>query len=599
MKTFEELKVEIELGIKIVIEEVLVYVPQSIQKKYVEDLLEDLQNEFYTVVVLGEFKRGKSTFVNSLLGENLLPVDVTPTTATINAILWDEERYMSVYNTDGIVDKLELKNEYLKKYVAGAEFDPNKIQYIKVGMPADILKNKVVLVDTPGVDDLNQQRVDVTYKFIPRADAVLFLLDATSPLRRTEKEFIEDNLLNNGIDKIMFIANFFDQIEEEEEEETLDYMSNRLKNALGGRDVQLYGISARQALQGRINKDTFLLQQSGILEVEKAITNLIHCGSQGVEKLNRYKTRLMMILNALERELRSLAFAENASIEDLNYQLQSISEMMEKEEMRKVALDEYVRRQENEMLAIVRKSVNHFGEQLKNDLYERVEDYKGADFKDFIERQMPRLVKRIFNNWIEQNVASISKMLQLLENELSLGLARHFNTSITKFNVNKGITDVNNRNLCSFQLEAEDISKTPIMAGILAATATGIVTLFAGPLLAPFVAMAGFPFLQKKMIEGKLEEAKANLRPELNNALDKVIENFSCSIDTLILDRTNEIKNACSITYDQLLNSIRLNIENEINEKQSLKNNTQDKINSFNTAIETIDKLRTVIQGGL
>lgn len=595
MKNFEELKDEMQLSIKKLIDEVLVYVPESIQKKYAENLLEDLQNEFYTIVVLGEFKRGKSTFVNSLLGENLLPIDVTPTTATINAMLWDDERYMSVYNTDGTIDRLELKNEYLKKYIAGAEFDPDKIQYIKVGMPAEILKNKVVLVDTPGVDDLNQQRVDVTYKFIPRADAVLFLLDATNPVRRTEKEFIEDNLLSNGIDKIIFIANFFDQIDEEEEEETIEYISNRLKNSLGGCDVQLFGISARQALDGKVNKDNTLIQQSGLLEVENAITKLIDCGSKGEEKLNRYKARFMMILNAVEREFKSLILAEKSSIEELNYQLQSISEMMKKEEIRKAAIDEYVRRQENEMLAIVRKSVNHFGEQLKNDVNEKVDEYKGVEFKEFIERQLPKMIKRSINNWIEQNSASISKMLQMLENELALGMAKHFNASITKFNINKGAGSMDNSNLCTFQIEADDISKTPLMAGIIAAAASGVVALLAGPILVPFVAMVGFPFIQKKMVEGKLEEAKIQLRPELSNSLSKVIENFSCSLDNLVLNKTNEIKNACNITYDQLLNSIRLNIENEINEKQNLRTNSQDRINSFNKSINMISNFKNLI----
>lgn len=592
MESFDELKDEMKHSVEQLLSEVLVYIPESIQKKYAEDLLEDLENEFYTVVILGEFKRGKSTFVNSLLGENLLPVDVTPTTATINAMLWDDERYMSVYKTDGTVDKLELKNKYLKNYVVGAEFDPDTIQYIKVGMPAEILKNKVVLVDTPGVDDLNQQRVDVTYKFIPRADAVLFLLDATSPLRRTEKEFIEDNLLNNGIEKIIFIANFFDQIDEEEVEDAIEDISNRLQNALGGRDIQLFGISARQALDARINGDSMLLEQSGFLKVEGSITKLIESGSQTEEKFNRYEKRLMMILNAIDREFKSLIKVESSSIEELNYQLKSISEMIKEEERRKVSLDEYVRRQENEMLAIVRKSVNYFGEQLRNDLCERVDDFKGADFKQFIEKQIPRIVKRSINRWIEQNMGSISKMLQMLENELAIGLAQHFNTSLNKFNVNNGLGDIDSKKLCSFQIEAEDISKTPLMAGIIAAAVSGAAALLAGPILIPFVGMAGFPFIQKKMMEGKLKEAKDKLRPELNIAIDKVIQSFSSGLDELVLNKIHEIKNACSVTYDQLLNSICLKIQREINEKQNLKADSQDRINTFSKSIDKINKLR-------
>jgi len=598
MKTFDELKKEMELSIEELINAILVHIPETIQKKYAEDLLEDLQNEFYTVVVLGEFKRGKSTFVNSLLGENLLPVDVTPTTATINAMLWSDERYMAVYNTDGTVEELELNNQYLNKYVAGTEFDPNTIQYIKVGIPADILKNKVVLVDTPGVDDLNEQRVDVTYKFIPRADAVLFLLDATSPVRRTEKEFIEDNLLSKGIDKIIFIANFLDQVDEEELEDVVGDISVRLKNALGGKDVKLFGISARQALDARINGDEVLLEQSGLLEVENAMTKLIEGGSQTEDKISRYKKRFIMILNASEREIKALIQIESSSVEELQYGLESISKMIREEERRKEALGEYVRKQEYEMLAIVRKSVNYFGEHLRNDLKEMVEDFKGADFSQFIEKQIPRMIKRSINRWTEQNLGGISKMLQMMENELALGLSKHFNTAFANFNVDIGLIDIDNTNLYAFNIKAEDISSTPIKAGLIAASTAGVIALIAGPIVLPFVGFAGYPYIAKKMVEGKLAGAKAKLLPELNIAIDNVVESFSSGLDSIVLNKTYEIKYGCNTTYDKLIKSKLLVIKREIKEKQKLSNNSKERINVFNKSIDDISKFRSSMDEG-
>lgn len=595
MKTFEEFKGEMQESIKKLIDEVLIYIPETIQKRYAEDLYEDLENEFYTVVILGEFKRGKSTFVNALLGENILPVDVTPTTASINAMLWDEERYMSVYNTDGKIDKMELKNKYLKKYVAGAEFDPNTIQYIKIGLPADILKNNVVLVDTPGVDDLNQQRVDVTYKFIPRADAVLFLLDATSPVRRTEKEFIEENLVNSGIGKIIFIANFFDQLDEEESEDAIEDISIRLRNALGGREVQLFGISARQALDARISEDKVLLEQSGILKVEEAISNLVESGCQTEENINRYHKRFIMILDAIEREFKTLIRVEASSILELNSELQNISKMIKEEERRKMALDEYVRRQEKEMLAIVRKSVNYFEEHLREDLLEAVDNCKSAEFKELMEKVIPKRVKSNINGWLQQNMGSITKMFEMLEKELAMGLAKHFNTSINKLNVNKGINEIDNRDKYSIQIEAEDISKTPLMAGMIAAATSGILMLIAGPIFIGFVGMAGLPFIHKKLLDGKLAEAKNKLKPELNIAIDKVMESFSMGLEKLVLNKNQEIKNACSVTYDQILNSIVLKIQKQIDEKQNLRTNSKDRINNFNKSIDNINNYKELI----
>jgi ribosome biogenesis GTPase A len=74
--------------IDIVSEKVLTYMPNSSQVYRINELISDIHSDYYTVVVVGEFNNGKSTFVNAIIGEDLLPVGVTPTTATINTLVW-------------------------------------------------------------------------------------------------------------------------------------------------------------------------------------------------------------------------------------------------------------------------------------------------------------------------------------------------------------------------------------------------------------------------------------------------------------------------------------------------------------------------------
>lgn len=130
--------------------------------------------------------------------------------------------------------------QFLNRYIASESFDIDKIKYLKVGYPTEILKNNIVIVDTPGVSDINEHRVQVTYDFIPRADAVIFLLDATSPLKRTEKEFIDEHLIKLGIDRVLFIANKFDNIDEEDEEEVIEDIEKRLKNSFKKNNQQTH-----------------------------------------------------------------------------------------------------------------------------------------------------------------------------------------------------------------------------------------------------------------------------------------------------------------------------------------------------------------------
>ena len=71
-------------------------------------------------------------------------------------------------------------------------------------MDAPLLKNRVVLIDTPGVNDLNQQRSDITFEFLPRADVIIFMTSMDAAMKQTEKIFIQEFLLKNGLDKIVF-----------------------------------------------------------------------------------------------------------------------------------------------------------------------------------------------------------------------------------------------------------------------------------------------------------------------------------------------------------------------------------------------------------
>ena len=91
---------------------------QSGKADALSELASDIQNDFFTIVVLGEFKRGKSTFVNALLGEKILPTDVLPETATINAIMYSPVPTLSVVMRDGSEETGEVSEKFLKKFLA-------------------------------------------------------------------------------------------------------------------------------------------------------------------------------------------------------------------------------------------------------------------------------------------------------------------------------------------------------------------------------------------------------------------------------------------------------------------------------------------------
>ncbi|TMQ21330.1 MAG: hypothetical protein E6J91_02690 [Deltaproteobacteria bacterium] len=103
---------------------------------------------------------GKSTFVNALLGSDILPTGITPTTASINHVVWAQQPTARVVLTTG--ESKFLDPGQLKEWVTVAGGHASEVAYVELGFPSDLVKNHVVLVDTPGVNDLNEQRAEVT-----------------------------------------------------------------------------------------------------------------------------------------------------------------------------------------------------------------------------------------------------------------------------------------------------------------------------------------------------------------------------------------------------------------------------------------------------
>ena len=82
------------------------------------ELQQDIKNDFFVVVVLGEFKRGKSTFINALIGNDLLPTDVLPETATINALIYNEKPELEIIMQDGSVECGQVERSFLERFSA-------------------------------------------------------------------------------------------------------------------------------------------------------------------------------------------------------------------------------------------------------------------------------------------------------------------------------------------------------------------------------------------------------------------------------------------------------------------------------------------------
>lgn len=209
------------------------------------ELLKKLESQEIVVSVIGQFKRGKSTLVNAILGEKLLPVGIVPVTSVVTRVLYGEKA-SSVYFENGYQKWIEP--EELPAYISEQENQDNRLGVASVTLytPSDFLKKGITLVDTPGVGSVHKHNSEAAYAFVRESDAVIFMLSVDSPINEIEIDFLRNASAYAG--KFYFAVNKIDTVEEEELAEYLDYCRNLLCRLMGVESVILFGISAKKEI---------------------------------------------------------------------------------------------------------------------------------------------------------------------------------------------------------------------------------------------------------------------------------------------------------------------------------------------------------------
>lgn len=184
--------------------------------------IDKLNKGIFRLLVLGEMKRGKSTFLNALLGEkDLLPTAVNPCTAILTFLRYGREKKVTVYFNDGkkpaILDFNTFKERYtIKPDEATRLAEKNKkafpdVDYAVVEYPLDILSKGVEIVDSPGLND-TKERDAITLDYIAKCHAILYVLSATQQFNQNEREYLRTRIQGRGL-AVFFLINGWDEIE--------------------------------------------------------------------------------------------------------------------------------------------------------------------------------------------------------------------------------------------------------------------------------------------------------------------------------------------------------------------------------------------------
>jgi small GTP-binding protein len=405
LEGFRERKLEVTAALKELGDIATGLGAKSLSERLERELVKKLEEDRFHLVVVGEFNHGKSTFVNALLGESVLPVGVTPTTAAIHHLKYSERPEATVVFQSGKRESIPFGDA--RKFSVGGGLSADDVDYLEVGYPAALLKERILLVDTPGVNDLSLQRADITYSYIPRADAVLFLLDAGQILKESERQFLNEKLLKASRDKIVFVITKWDILNEEEQREALAYARAQLANLV--KNPIVFPISAETALQGRretsgmpellAHLTTFLAEERGRILLDNALgegENASNLLAKGVDARRR---ALTMKTEELERRIKTLE-------EDLRGTAGTI-------EQRRMKIREEI----SGIKVGAQKDLERFVEDTIRQLPNVIESAKQDDLRKFL----PAFLEDTFRQWAEAESKEIaSKLEELAERTIAL-----------------------------------------------------------------------------------------------------------------------------------------------------------------------------------
>lgn len=279
----------------------------------IERVANIINNEIFRIIVVGGFSRGKSSLINALLGEKLLPAKLTPTTALLTFIRYGEVPEAILFYKDERITPKTVPLDQLRDYLIiqrgaltqddfgnriNTEFDRMEVRY-----PLPLCQDGIEIIDTPGLEE-DETRQKITLSYLDHADAAIVLLSCQQLLTIEEERFIKEELQGRGFNHLFYAINFCDNLESPEDEEDI---AARASQKLG-EGAKIYLLSAREALEGKSQHDQELLAKSGFQVFEEDLKNFLVNG--------KGRLKIAAIIN-----MSSLIFKELSELVDVKLNL--------------------------------------------------------------------------------------------------------------------------------------------------------------------------------------------------------------------------------------------------------------------------------------
>lgn len=341
----------------------------SLSAQTTEKIKFRINNESFKLLIMGEFNAGKSTFINAILGREVLPSKAVPATAIINIIKYGDNEKARLHFKDRTKKPLDVSLKELQKYVliksreiedAKSESMENPMSHAEIWYPLDLLKKyNLQITDSPGLNE-DPIRDKLTLDQAEETDAVLFLMSASGfGPSTTEMEAI-NYLLESEHEDIFYIINKWDTLRRAKSKIEVKEKALHVLPKLTKRKEDIYFVSAEDALVGRTENDNELEEGSGFKELEANLHKFLTY-EKGISKIRKKANEFRVQISKMQNEEIPMMVNLLKTPQD---ELKNICEIMQRDlgnlEIDKDGLLNYLNKQRSQTIELTEYKIKDF-----------------------------------------------------------------------------------------------------------------------------------------------------------------------------------------------------------------------------------------------